>query len=138
METQKGNVLTVRVNTDIVRKFDAKAKERGLTRSLLLRQVVIDYLNKNITNENILQQTMTNLISYVKKQDSKLEFFMQFFYAWLAIWYRNHPQTENKAAKIQAIENRNKFAHAFSKEIYNDMQDLFDILYADNEEKEND
>ena len=81
---------------------------------------------------------MTNLISYVKKQDSKLEFFMQFFYAWRAIWYRNHPQTENKDAKIQAIENRNKFAHAFSKEIYNDMQDLFDILYADNEEKEND
>lgn len=138
MEKTKGNILTVRVNTDIARKFDAKAKERGLTRSLLLRQIVIDYINKNITNENILQQSVTTLISYVKKEDSKLDFFMQFFYAWLGIWYRNHPQVDSKEAKIQAIENRNKFAHTFAKDIYDEMQDLFDILYADNEEKNDD
>lgn len=130
------NILSARFNRDITRKFDIKAKEKGLTRSLLLRQIVIDYINKDITNENLLQASVTNLITKVNKQDSKLEFFMQFFYSWLAIWYRNHPQTEgNESIKIQAIENRNKFAQTFSTQIFDEMEDLFDILYADNGEK---
>lgn len=137
MKKNNGNIISARFNTDIIRKFDTKAQEKGLTRSLLLRQIVIDYINKDTINDNILQQTMTNLITHVKKQESKLEFFMQLFYSWLGIWYRNHPQVDNQEAKVQAIENRNKFANTFATQIYDEMQELFDILYADNGEKQN-
>ncbi len=138
MKKKITNSLSTRINTDQIRKFDSIAKEKGFTRSILLREIVIDYINKDITNENLLQESVTNLITKINKQDTKIEFFMQFFYAWLAVWYKSHPQTENdESIQVQAIQRRNKFADAFSKEIFNDMEELFDKLYANNEEKHN-
>lgn len=132
------NTASCRLNTDQMRRLDAKAKEKGIERAMLIKYIILEYLDKDIEHANLMQAAITNVSDKIDKNSRKLEFFFQMFYSWLVNWFAVNPTPEDTSeAFINAsIERRNVFAKNFSEDIYNDATELFESLYSDNVEEQ--
>lgn len=136
--TTTSNTASCRLNTDQMRKLDAKAKEKGLPRSMLIKHIILEYLDKDIEHVNLIQASIMNLQNEVEKSSRKTEFFMQMFYSWLVNWFASNPRQENVSEAFikDSISRRDNFAKNFTDEIYNDATELFESLFADNVENQ--
>lgn len=130
------NIASCRLNTDQIRRLDAKANEKGLPRSMMIKHIILEYLDKDIEHINLVQASIMNLQDEVHKSSRKTEFFMQMFYSWLVNWFASNPRQDNVSDTFlqDCISRRDSFAKNFTEEIYNDSTELFESLFADNVE----
>lgn len=138
MSEQKfnSNVASCRLNTDQIRKLDAKACEKGLPRSMMIKHIILEYLDRDIQHTNLIQASIMNLNDEIKKNSRKTEFFMQLFYSWLVNWFASNPKPEDVSETFikDSITRRDNFAKNFTEEIWNDATELFESLVSDNVE----
>lgn len=144
MTEQKSNVASCRLNTDQMRKLDAAATEKGLPRSMMIKHIILEYLDRDIQHVNLLQASIMNVNAEIQKNSRKTEFFMQLFYSWLVNWFASNPRPTDVSETFikDSIARRDTFAKNFTDEIYNETTELFESLFADNiehqkEEEEN-
>lgn len=132
------SIASCRLNTDQMRRLDAKAKEKGLERAMLIKYIILEYLDKEIEHVNLMQAAITNVSEKIDKNSRKLEFFQQMFYSWLVNWFAVNPTPEDKSETFvkASIERRNAFAKNFSEDIFNDATELFEMLFADSAEEQ--
>lgn len=137
--SRKTNTASCRLNTDQMNRLDAKAKERGLPRSMLIKQIILDYLDEEIEHTNLIQQQLVNVMAKIDKNEKQVEFFQQMFYAWLVTWFGSHPKNENlTATQINStLERRNTFINNFINGIFNEDELLYETLFHNGEENSN-
>lgn len=133
MNEKGSNIASCRLNTDQIRRLDAKANEKGLPRSMMIKHIILEYLDRDIEHVNLIQASIMNLQDEVHKSSRKTEFFMQMFYSWLVNWFASNPRQENVSETFiqDSIARRDNFAKNFTEEIYNDATELFESLFAD-------
>lgn len=135
------NTISTKLNETQLKLFKTKALEKNLTTSELLRQLIINYLDSEVTHENILQSQLVKVMDKIEYIDAKQEFFQQLFYAWLANWFLTHPAMEEKDQKIiwkNSVARRNEFMDKFIANIFNEDEELYEHLFANKVEDETD
>ncbi len=137
-ETRNSSIASCRLNTDQLRLLDAKAAEEGLPRSMYIKHIILEYLDKDITHTNLLQASIMNVNTEIQKNTQKIEFFMQMFYSWLVNWFAANPKPEDVSETYikESISRRDAFAKNFAEDIYNDSAELFESLFADSVESQ--
>lgn len=139
--TENTITVSVRLSKKDANRLKNKAIENNMTKAILLKKIILDYLDKDITHTNILQEQMINLNEKIDKLDTKNEFFEQLFYTFLENWFAAHPRIDNSDNSIlhkAAVNRRNEFIRIFISDIYNDNGELYDILFANHVEGETD
>ena len=131
-------VCSCRLNSDQIRRLDAKAMEKGLERSVLVKYIILEFLDKDIEHTNLLQSAITNVANLIEKNSRKQEFFQQLFYSWLVNWFAVNPTPSDTSEAFvkSTIERRNTFAKNFMEDIYNDATELYESLFADSVENQ--
>lgn len=134
------SVASCRLNTDQMRRLDAKAKEKGLERSILIKHIILEYLDKDIEHINLMQASLMNIGEKIDKNSTKLEFFMQMFYSWLVNWFAVNPTPPDTSETFvnASIKRRDSFAQNFCDDIFNDATSLFENLYQNTVEGDTD
>lgn len=130
-------VATKLSNTEL-NLFKAKALEKNYTTSELLREIILKYLDNDVCHENLLQSSMLNLMKKIDVLASKQEFFEQLFYCWLAQWFLTHPKIEEDEKTIikNSINRRNDFINSFIANVYNENEELYELLFANKVEED--
>lgn len=133
MNQTKTSTAACRLNTDQMRKLDRLAEDKGIPRSMMVKHIILEYLDRDIEHVNLIQASIMNLQDEVHKSSRKTEFFMQMFYSWLVNWFASNPRQENVSETFiqDSIARRDNFAKNFTEEIYNDATELFESLFAD-------
>ena len=135
----KTNTISARFNDDQIDLFDLKAKEQKLSRADLLKKIVLNYLEDQVSNKNLMLGAITSMKEKLDRNETKMEFFMQLFHAYLALWFQSHPlsdETKNSVTARAALNRREQFESNFMKNVFNQYESLFSKLLADNLENE--
>ena len=137
--TEKTNTAACRLNTDQMRLLDMKAREKGLPRSMYIKDVILRSLDEDVEHINILQAALMNVQDEIRKTNQKLEFFQQMFYSWLVNWFASNPKPDNVSETFikESIARRDAFAKNFADAVYNDTTELFEMMFAENVENQN-
>ncbi len=133
------NTIATRLNDTQYKLFKIKAIEKNYTTSELLREIILKYLDKDMSHENLLQASMVNTMKKIDQLNDKTEFFQQLFYCWLSQWFLTHPKLEEKNQNIiikNSIVRRNEFISRFIGSVYDQNQELYEILFANKAENE--
>lgn len=133
------NTISTRLNDTQYKLFKIKAIEKNYTTSELLREIILKYLDKDMSHENLLQASMVNTMKKIDQLNDKTEFFQQLFYCWLSQWFLTHPKLEEKNQNIiikNSIVRRNEFISRFISSVYDQNQELYEILFANKAENE--
>lgn len=133
------NTISTRLNDTQYKLFKIKAIEKNYTTSELLREIILKYLDKDMSHENLLQASMVNTMKKIDQLNDKTEFFQQLFYCWLSQWFLTHPKLEEKNQNIiikNSIVRRNEFISRFIGSVYDQNQELYEILFANKAENE--
>lgn len=133
--------VCTRLNVDQIKRLDIMAAEKRLNRSLFVREIILDYLDKDLEKENIIESNLERIEQKIDKKNSKDEFFMQYFHAWILTWFASHPQITQKDSSTfvkATTERRNHFDNLFVSKIYNVSGELYDSLFANHVENETD
>ena len=75
----------------------------------------------------------------IDRTSQKQELFQQLFFCFLSNWFLQHPKIDEQNAAVlreSAIERRNSFIQGFLNNFYSESGELFDILLANQNEKE--
>lgn len=136
----KTSLASCRLNSEQMRRLDSKAKEKGIPRSMLIKHIILEYLDKDITHTNILQASMQKIIEKMNNVSEKQEFFQQMFYSFLVNWFASHPQINDDSESLlnSSIERRDNFAKNFINDIYNNSDQLYETLFANSVEDQED
>jgi hypothetical protein len=134
----KYSVVSTKLSTSQLNLFKAKAMEKNYSTSELLREIVLQYLDNDVCHENLLQSSMLKIMEKVDNLDAKHEFFEQLFYCWLAQWFLTHPKIEEDQKTIikNSINRRNDFINSFIANVYNENEELYELLFANKVEEE--
>lgn len=133
------NTISTKLNDSQLKLFKIKAMEKNYSTSELLREIILKYLDKDMSHENLLQASMVNTMKKIDQLNDKTEFFQQLFYCWLSQWFLTHPKLEEKDQKIiikNSIVRRNEFVSRFIGSVYDQNQELYEILFANKAENE--
>lgn len=135
----KTNTISARFNDDQIDLFDLKAKEQKLSRADLLKKIVLNYLEDEVSNKNLMLGAITTMKEKIDRNETKMEFFMQLFHAYLALWFQSHPlsdDTHNIINVRAALTKREQFENNFMKNVFDQYESLFSKLLANNIEKD--
>ena len=133
MENYKTNICSFRLNRNQIDKLDFICTQKRIRRSVLIKNIVLDYLEDNTTNINLLEKNIISLREEQIKNNEKLEFFFQLFYNWLATWYASHPKISDENAQLianNAVKRRDAFSKLFMEELFMENSSLFETLYT--------
>lgn len=129
--------LSTRLNRDIKEAFESTAKEKGLNSSMLLKHIVISYLEnrkKDLEESSLIQAQLISLKEKINKLETKEEWFQQLFFCWMENWFAAHPKIEDEKQAIliakSSRKRRDDFINAFNNAIYQDDKILYDTLFA--------
>ena len=133
---EKTNTASCRLNTDQMRLLDMKAREKGLPRSMYIKDVLLRSLEEDVEHINLLQSGLMHVQDELRKNNQKLEFFQQMFYSWLVNWFASNPKPENVSETFikESIARRDAFAKNFAEDVFNDATELFEMMFAENVE----
>ncbi len=137
MTKYKTNTVSTRLNDDQIEILDMKAKKDGVTRAELLKHIILNYLADEVNSQNLMLGAISSIQERLEKNDTKTEFLLQLFHAYLAMWFQSHPLSgEGSAVKAKAaIEQRDKFEKKFINSVFNRYESLFSKLLATNIEE---
>lgn len=138
-EVNQTSIACTRLNTDQIRKLDLKASEKGLSRSVLVKHILLSYLDKETEHTNIIESALITVMEKLDRNSQKQELFQQLFFCFLSNWFLQHPKLEEKNIDVlakSAAERRDAFVKGFISNFYNESGDLFDMLLASSNEKE--
>ena len=138
--SNKSTVVCTKLSNSELNLFKAKALEMNYSTSELLREIILKYLDNDVCHENILQSSILKVMQKVDALGAKQEFFEQLFYCWLAQWFLTHPKVEEDEKIIikNSINRRNDFINSFITNVYNENEELYELLFANKVEEETD
>lgn len=127
----RSNQVACRLNTDQIELLDIKAKEKGLNRSLYVKSLIIDHLNKDIEDKNLLLSRIEKITEKLEQNELNVEFFIQYFNAFLTTWFYSHPKIEddsNKTRSKQTLDRKETFDRNFMENIFDENVRMFNKL----------
>lgn len=127
----RSNQVACRLNTDQIELLDIKAKEKGLNRSLYVKSLIIDHLNKDIEDKNLLLSRIEKITEKLEQNELNVEFFIQYFNAFLTTWFYSHPKIEddsNKTRSKQTLDRKESFDRNFMENIFDENVRMFNKL----------
>ena len=138
--SNKSTVVCTKLSNSELNLFKAKALDMNYSTSALLREIILKYLDNDVCHENILQSSILKVMQKVDALGAKQEFFEQLFYCWLAQWFLTHPKVEEDEKIIikNSINRRNDFINSFIANVYNENEELYELLFANKVEEETD
>ena len=137
-------IISTRLNLIQKKKLTGIAKSKGISTSLLLKHIIVSYLDEKediIESNAMLQMQLIDVKKEVQKIGVNQEWFEQLFYTWLENWFLSHPKIdESNAINLAktARLRRDKFVDIFNTQLYNENKTLYDTLIANSIEENND
>lgn len=132
---EETTVLGTRITKKQKKKFDSLAKEKGMSSSLLLKQIVVDYIEdetKKITDFDILNTLFLEQKKKIEQLSVSQEYFTQLFNFWLNTWFMSHPKINDETYKERmnmAIKRKDDFINLFNEKGYDENKTLFQINF---------
>ena len=133
--------LTTRVTKEQRKKFELLAKEKGMSPSLLLKQITLDYIEdetKKITDFDILNTLFLEQKKKIEQLSVSQEYFTQLFNFWLNTWFMSHPKISDETYKERmnmAIKRKDDFINLFNEKGYDENKTLFQINFMNEMEE---
>lgn len=130
-------VVQTRLTPEYIDKLDKICASYGTTRSMYVREMLI----KNIDgmDDNILYKALSELQNEIHKQRINQQTMTQLWLYWLGNYFGKHPDisSEEERRKIAAISLKkvDVFLRNFSEHTFEYSGDLYDMIFADSEEK---
>ena len=135
MKKTESLCIGTRLNPKQKKEFDLLAKEKGMSTSLLLKQVILDYLEdetKKITDFDILNTLFLEQKKKIEQLSVSQEYFTQLFNFWLNTWFMSHPKINDETYKEKmnmAIKRKDDFINLFNEKGYDENKTLFQINF---------
>ena len=132
---EETTILGTRITIKQKKKFDSLANEKGMSSSLLLKQIVVDYIEdetKKITDFDILNTLFLEQKKKIEQLSVSQEYFTQLFNFWLNTWFMSHPKINDETYKEKmnmAIKRKDDFINLFNEKGYDENKTLFQINF---------
>lgn len=138
----ESQILSTRISKEDFKKFDELCRNEKISRSILIKRMIKSYIEKDISETELLQECITKLIEDQEKQNQTLDLYLQFFEYFLTYFFEKHPDigdvsTENKKRNILAANRKvQKMENLFMEHIYQTDKSMFDRMFANHVEGE--
>lgn len=132
---EETTILGTRITIKQKKKFDSLANEKGMSSSLLLKQIVVNYIEdetKKITDFDILNTLFLEQKKKIEQLSVSQEYFTQLFNFWLNTWFMSHPKINDETYKEKmnmAIKRKDDFINLFNEKGYDENKTLFQINF---------